>query len=80
MFHEYDATSANARPCYSNMQSYGCNGKSRAIIPPTPVTVQPMMFNMLKPHQMSSTDARKIPDTPARCLPYSNINTYGNCY
>ena len=49
---EYNATSVNANSCYSNMTTYGSNGKIRIIQPPTPSTSVPTLFLGMKekPH------------------------------
>ena len=45
---EYDAGTTNAPSCYIKMNGYGKQGY-RPIIPPTPVTIQPSLFMMMKP-------------------------------
>lgn len=50
---EYNATQTNAGSCYSNLNHYGVNGDLGGyIIPPTPATVQPALFNLMRPHQV----------------------------
>ena len=44
---EYDATSTNAKPCYSNLQAYGAYGMVRSIVAPKPVTAQPWITSVL---------------------------------
>lgn len=75
---EYSATSANARPCYSNLYNYGTNGKWRPIIPPTPVTLEPSIFNHNKPHNIHSNDV-PVHKKETNCIPYRHLgNTCPN--
>ena len=51
---EYYSTATNAKACYGSMENYGNKGMYRPIKPPTPMTAQPMLFNILpKPHEYS---------------------------
>jgi hypothetical protein len=62
---EYIGVTTTARPCYSNLQSYGTGGRSRPIIAPIPVNVQPSLLNLLQPHPL-----------PASMMP--RISNHGN--
>ena len=62
---EYNATAVNASPCYSNLYDYGAGGQWRSIIPPTPVTVQPAIFNVLRPHRMPQAGLKPSLDQPS---------------
>lgn len=78
-FKEYDATTTKANSCYSNIASYGACGKDNPIIPPTPVTVQPWIFNHFKPHQMPNSQFKC--EHSHRCSPYKTIcETCRKCY
>lgn len=73
---DYEGRSTNASTCYSNMKCYGANGNYRPIIPPTPVTVQPALFNILKPTPYQ-TDYRKTHQAQQRnfnCIPYRKLD------
>lgn len=71
-FHtEYDASTTSPRPCYSNLDNYGAHGKVRKIVPPTPGALQPWMFNLMKPHQM--TQQAVPPEKPSNCGPYRTL-------
>ena len=77
--YEYKATATNAISCYSNLSNYGANGKWRPIVPPSPMTVQPVMFNKLHPHTMPM---KMYPLTTKkdRCVPYfTNTDMEENC-
>jgi hypothetical protein len=76
LYQEYSAVNNTARPCYSNLKCYGCAGMYKAIVPPTPVTVQPWMFNMMTPHRMPNSELRHTRNAP-RCGPYVNLD--GTC-
>ena len=62
----------NTNSCYSNLKCYGAYGNYRPIIPPTPVTVQPCIFNSFKPHEMPNTDVKCKKDK-LNCYPYKNL-------
>lgn len=58
---EYNATQTNARSCYSNLNHYGVNCTSGGyIIPPIPSTVQPELFNVMRPHQVPQLGLKNI--------------------
>lgn len=73
---EYNASATNTIPCYSNMKCYGSRGMYRPIIPPTPVTVQPWEFNLLRPHKMPKDDL-KPNSKEHNCVPYRTLD--GTC-
>ncbi len=75
-YKEYDASTTNARPCYSNLKCYGSGGRYRPIVPPTPVTVQPLEFNLLRPHKIQSRGP-KISGKNHDCVPYRTLD--GTC-
>lgn len=76
-FHqEYNATNNSARPCYSNLKCYGCAGRYKMIVPPTPATVQPWIFNLMTPHRMPKNELLP-PSDHHRCGPYVNLD--GTC-
>ena len=80
LYQEYSATNANPRPCYSNLKCYGCQGRYRTIVPPTPVTVQPWIFNVFTPHKMPTNNLAPSVNH-SRCLPYKNLDgTCRTCY
>ena len=70
---EYDGSANNATPCYSNMNLYGSGGRYRRIIPPTPVTVQPWEFNLLRPHKMPNNNIKPI-RKDHNCIPYRTLD------
>lgn len=80
MYQEYDSvTSRNVNTsinsCYSNMKAYGCEGRYNKIIPPTPVTVQPWMFNYLQPHNYNVDQFHSNkPNSLRNCTEYARIN------
>jgi len=45
--------STNASPGYAKVSQYGSNG-IKAIIPPTPATLNPSVLAVLKPHSVAS--------------------------
>ena len=45
---EYNSGTTNAPNCYARMDSYGKQGY-RPIIPPTPVSMVPALFLVMKP-------------------------------
>lgn len=69
---EYNASSTNAVSCYSNVEIYGSEGRTRPIIPPTPATVQPALFNIMRPHKIP------LPKTDLhyklKCGPYMKLS------
>lgn len=77
MSYEYDASTTSARPCYSNLKCYGAGGRYRAIVPPTPVTVQPWEFNLLRPHKMPKSGL-KSSSKDHNCVPYRTLD--GTCW
>lgn len=68
---EYNATTTSSRSCYSNINSYGTDGKVHQIIPPMPATLQPTMFNVLKPHSL--TQEVIPPEKQNNCAPYRTL-------
>lgn len=70
-YNEYDGGTTNARPCYSNMNVYGSYGRVQPIIPPTPVTVQPSLFNIMRPHNMPVIRKKNIKQM--YCGPYKTM-------
>lgn len=77
MYQEYSASSNNARPCYSNLKCYGAGGRFRTIVPPTPVSVQPWIFNVMTPHAMPQSGLKPGKKCTNGCLPYRNLD--GTC-
>ena len=69
---EYDATASSPRPCYSNLNNYGTDGKVHQIIPPIPATLQPLMFNIVKPHPIKNQSIQSI--KRHNCLPYHTLS------
>ena len=76
MNQEYSAGMTNARPCYSNMKCYGAYGKYKPIVPPTPATVQQMMFNYMRPHKIPHSLPKSEP-TDHNCTSYRTLD--GTC-
>jgi len=76
VYQEYSSSATKARPCYSNLYAYGAHGKWKSIIPPTPVTVQPSMFNMMKPHPFSSSGLKPHRGKSLNCGPYQQLRDY----
>lgn len=71
---EYNA-GTTARPCYSNIVSYGAHGLYRAIVPPTPVSIQPELFNHLHPHTYSGKILPKNTNKNlCKCDGYKSLN------
>lgn len=67
---EYNGSSKNANQYYSNVECYGSGGAYRPIIPPTPVTVQPLNFNLLRPYKMPNFKSNK--DYNHKCNMYQS--------
>lgn len=73
MYQEYNASATNARSCYSNLDAYGANGMWRPIIPPTPMTVQPQVFNLMRPHSTPKSGLKSSKAMNERCGPYAKL-------
>ena len=73
---EYNFSTVNARPCYSNLNMYGAGGRTRKIVPPVPVTVNPPLFWHMKPHNYNSNQIKssKVKAVSGTCLPYKTFN------
>lgn len=69
---EYNAVATSPRPCYSNINNYGTNGQIRQIVPPVPATLQPIMFNVLKPHPYKPQPISQL--KRHNCLPYHTLS------
>ena len=79
MYKEYNSTSVNPSPCYSNLLVYGSNGTINPIVNPTPAAVQPPIFNVLTPHSMPNHNRiRNIQRNKNKlnCYPYNNLSQY----
>lgn len=77
---EYDGSTTNAKACYSNLKCYGSGGRYRSIVPPTPVTVQPLEFNRLRPHShtMSFIKLKNASKKQNNCINYLKFG--GACW
>lgn len=79
LYREYESTSSNPRPCYSNLKCYGNGGRYLPIVPPTPVTTQPWMFNIMTPHNMGPQPHMKAvmgsSQSESDCLPYRTLDS-----
>jgi hypothetical protein len=75
---EYNSTATNAHSCYSNIILYGAEGKVSKIVAPTPVTTQPALFNIFKPHAMPqhSIPQQNFARKPESCSGYKSLNSY----
>lgn len=74
---EYDA-GTSASKCYSNMENYGSHGRWRPIVPPTPVSIVPNLFNILRPHNMPASGLRPSNDhSRQQCGGYKTLD--GTC-
>lgn len=63
------------KTCYSNLKCYGADGMYNSIVPPTPVTAQPWIFNVLQPHPTHLYKNDKLMmDTKDSCIPYNTLN------
>lgn len=50
---EYSATETNSRSCYKSLFNYGAGSHGDGkIYPPTPASVQPLMFAAMTPHKI----------------------------
>lgn len=53
---EYSGSTANPNACYSKgLTDYGAHGLVNMIVPPTPVSLQPYLFNQMRPHKIPIT-------------------------
>jgi len=52
MNREYDANISSCHPSYSNMKSYGTDGRSEFIVAPVLATISPSLFFNVKPHPL----------------------------
>jgi hypothetical protein len=79
---EYNASSTNSYACYSNVESYGAYGMVNPIVPPTPVTIQPTIFNLMCPHKMQSFKRREHAHQVNSCVPYRKLSDIDckSCY
>jgi hypothetical protein len=79
---EYSGVASNSSPYYSNMTYYGSEGRYRPIIPPSPVTIQPQEFNLLRPHKMpimsNMLNTKRNDNRNNRCVPYGELNNMCN--
>lgn len=75
-YREHDTNLTKARPCYSSMSIYGSNGKVRPIQAPTPVTIQPYLFNLMRPHKMPD-GVKQNSAQHMSCGPYKTLD--GTC-
>jgi hypothetical protein len=76
---EYNGVTTNARPCYSNLRTYGSDGQARPIIAPKPVSVQPALLNLFQPHPLPASMMPSIGDKSkhnCNCV----YNTLGDSY
>lgn len=78
---EYSGTSTNPKPCYSNLYCYGAQGTYRPIVPPTPVTIEPQMFNHMRPHKLPTNFTVQAGQMKKHesdnCVPYRTLD--GTC-
>lgn len=76
---EYSATTTKARGCYSNIPSYGVDGRISQIIPPQPSSLVPQLFNVAKPNRQPKYTQSALKDVwySRNCQPYSTLN--GTC-
>lgn len=71
---EYDATSTNAKPCYSNIQTYGAHGRVQSIAVPKPVTAQPWITSVFG----SNYRPTHYPIQPQSLSGYKTLQQTGN--
>jgi hypothetical protein len=74
---EYNSSQTNAISCYSNLGNYGTSYLiGGGIVPPTPATVNPVLFNILRPHKIPQLDFKSSKFIP-NCNQYKSISS--NC-
>jgi hypothetical protein len=72
---EYNATQTNTGSCYSNLNHYGVNCALEGyIVPPTPATVQPALFNVMRPHQVPQIVLKQSEYN----IPYKSVWSFGS--
>jgi hypothetical protein len=60
MNREYNSSITRAKPCYSNLYEYDVNGMTSHIQIPVPVTIQPQLFLLARPHKMPAIPPPKV--------------------
>ena len=76
---EYSATQTNAKSCYKNVNNYNINNNGDGkIYPPTPVTIQPLMFAEMRPHNIPINNKSNDKSNNYNCSGYYTLNQ-SNC-
>lgn len=68
---QYNATTTHGMSCYKKIDEYG-SCKQAQIVPPSPTTVTPILFDILKPHAFKS----KV--VPVLNISNNNYKNYNN--
>ena len=68
-YSEYTGVTTNPKSSYSTLQQYSSSGKYVRIISPTPVTLEPDIFSVMKPHDIDeNTESRKKYSNCSQCV------------
>jgi hypothetical protein len=66
-YSEYTGVTTNSNSSYSTLQQYSSNGNYVSIISPTPTTMEPEIFSILKPHDIEQNTRKKYSNC-SRCV------------
>ena len=69
---EYSIYSTHSKPCYSNVEMYGCGGNQENIYEPVPITIFPKIFLNMKPDMSWTYSSQNFKNTD--CYPYKSMN------